>query len=147
MTTVRNKRSPFLTLCLVASLLIYVTPCECLADGSSRPSPQTESQELPPCHSSADDSSSDTGDESSHPDSCCGDLHCNSGVLFAKAENLDFALKSLGEQIKAPAINLNTFPSWSAGYSSHAIRGSPPSPPPHVTSSSSLSCSLCRWLI
>ncbi len=143
MRIVRNKRNPFLTLCLVASLLIYVTPCECLADSASQPSPKTESQELPPCHSSSDHTSSDTENESSHPDSCCGDLHCNNGVLFAKAENLDFAIKSLSEQIKAPTLSLNVFSSWAATYSPHAIRGSPPSPPPRVTSSSSL----CRWLI
>ena len=147
MRVIRNKPSPFLTLCLVASFLIYVTPCKCLAESSSTPSNKTESQELPPCHSSADHSSSDTGNESSRPDDCCGDLHCNNGVLFSKAENLDFALKSVGKQTKLPTLSLTAFPSWAAVYSQHAIRGSPPSPPPRVTSSSSLSCALCRWLI
>lgn len=147
MKTVATKRNPFLTLCLVASLLIYVTPCKCLAESSSQPSSESKTQELPPCHSNPEHSSSDTGEESSHPDNCCGDLHCNNGVLFAKAENLDFALKSLGEQIKPPALTFNNFSSNAAIYSPHAIRGSPPSPPPRITSSSSLSCSLCRWLI
>ena len=141
---IKERIKKLITFFTAVTLIAYVAPCTCFADTSTQ-EPQSQKQAEHPCHS--DTTQSDSSDSSEKSNDCCCDTDCEIGTSCSSLSATKISVSNISAQITSPVLLTTQFSLIVQRASRLSIRGSPPTAPTFITTSSSLSRYLSRWLI